>query len=251
MCPRLVPSRQEPVHRVVIVDDERLARRELRSLLDAHASMTVVGEAETVPTAAEVVRATEADVVFLDVQLGSELGFDLLPLLEPGVSVIFVTAHDRHAVRAFESNALDYLLKPVSKARLARAVDRLGEHEASAVASPSAPLDYDEFLFLRIDGRMRFLKLRSVTAIVAQSDYTTLTLAGGGHVRVRKPIGEWEARLPAHQFVRIHRSAIVNIDYVERIDDWFHAAHLVHVRGSPEPLHMSRRYAAALRDRFG
>ena len=205
------------MHRVVIVDDERLARRELRSLLDAHPSMAVVGEAETVPTAAEVVRATEADVVFLDVQLGSELGFDLLPLLEPGVAIIFVTAHDRHAVRAFESNALDY----------------------------------DEFLFLRIDGRMRFLKLRSVAAIVAQSDHTTLTLAGGEQVRVRKPIGEWEARLPAHQFVRIHRSTIVNIDYVDRIDDWFHAAHLVHVRGTREPLHMSRRYAAALRDRFG
>ena len=239
------------MHRVVIVDDERLARRELRSLLDAHPSMAVVGEAETVPTAAEVVRATEADVVFLDVQLGSELGFDLLPLLEPGVAIIFVTAHDRHAVRAFESNALDYLLKPVSKGRLARAVDRLGEHEVSAVASSSEPLDYDEFLFLRIDGRMRFLKLRRVAAIVAQSDHTTLTLAGGEQVRVRKPIGEWEARLPAHQFVRIHRSTIVNIDYVDRIDDWFHATHLVHVRGTREPLHMSRRYAAALRDRFG
>lgn len=238
------------MHRVVIVDDERLARRELRSLLEAHPSMTVVGEAETVPTAAEVVRATEADVVFLDVQLGTELGFDLLPLLEPEVAIIFVTAHDRHAVRAFESNALDYLLKPVSKARLARAVDRLGDHDESE-APATTPLDYDEFLFLRIDGRMRFLKLRVVTAIVAQSDHTTLKLVGGEEVRVRKPIGEWEARLPMHQFVRIHRSAIVNIDYVERIDDWFHAAYLVHVRGSREPLHMSRRYAAALRDRFG
>jgi two-component system LytT family response regulator len=235
----------------VIVDDERLARRELRSLLEAHPAIAVVGEAETVPTAAEVVRATEAEVVFLDVQLGTELGFELLPLLEPDVAVIFVTAHDKHAVRAFESNALDYLLKPVSKARLSRAIDRLASESLAAPGTATGPLDYDEFLFLRIDGRMRFLKLRTVAAIVAQSDHTTLKLVGGEAVRIRKSIGEWEARLPPHQFVRIHRSAIVNVDHVERIDDWFHAAYLVHVSGSKEPLHMSRRYAAALRDRFG
>lgn len=239
------------MRRAVIVDDERLARRELRSLLEAHPTIAVVGEAETVPTAAEVVRAAEAELVFLDVQLGTELGFDLLPLLEPDVAIIFVTAHDKHAVRAFESNALDYLLKPVSRARLARAIDRLGDETLVAPAEAGGPLDYDEFLFLRIDGRMRFLKLRAVAAVVAQADHTTLRLVGGEAVRVRKPIGEWEARLPAHQFVRIHRSAIVNVDHVARIDDWFHAAYLVHVTGSREPLHMSRRYAAALRDRFG
>src|SRR5215217_7022642 len=111
----------------------------MRALLAGHAEVTVVGEAETVATAAEVVRATEADVVFLDVQLEGELGFDLLPLLEPGVAVIFVTAHDRYAVRAFEQHALDYLLKPVQRERIAGAIARLGTAAVYDDRSPGEP----------------------------------------------------------------------------------------------------------------
>jgi two-component system LytT family response regulator len=154
-------------HRAVIVDDERLARREMRALLAAHPEVAVVGEAETIATAAAVVRAAEATVVFLDVQLERELGFDLLPLLEPEVAVVFVTAHERYAVRAFELHALDYLLKPVQRERLARALARLGAPgagDAPEGPADSAPLGYDDFLFLRVDGRMRFLKLRRLAA---------------------------------------------------------------------------------------
>lgn len=240
------------MHRAVIVDDERLARREMRALLASHTEISVVGEAETVATAAEVVRATEADVVFLDVQLEGELGFDLLPLIDPDVAIVFVTAHDRYAVRAFELHALDYLLKPVQRARMADAVARLGTAEASSEPSPSVTsLGYDDFLFLRLDGRMRFVKLRHLTAIVARDDHTLLRLANGETLCVRRPIGHWEARLPAQQFVRIHRSALVNVDYVERVEDWSHGTFVVHVRGSREPLRMSRRHATALRERFG
>ena len=237
--------------RAVIVDDERLARREVRALLAAHPDVTVVGEAETVATAAEVARATDADLVFLDVQLEGELGFDLLPLLEPEVAVVFVTAHDQYAVRAFELNALDYLLKPIARERLAHALARLRTEPALEVPAAGELLSYDDFLFLRVDGRMRFLKLRHVAAIEAQDDHTVLRLSDGEAVRVRKPIAIWAARLPSHQFVRIHRSAIVNIDHVERVEDWSHSSFLVRVRGSPASLRMSRRHATALRERFG
>lgn len=235
----------------MIVDDERLVRRELRALLAAQPGVSVVGEAETVAAAAEVARAAEADVVFLDVQLEGQLGFDLLPLLEPGVAVVFVTAHDRHAVRAFESNALDYLLKPVTSERLARALARLERAGADAAPPADAVLSYDDFLFLEVDGRMRFVKLRAVAAVEARADHTVLRLAGGERVATRRTLGAWEARLPAHQFVRIHRSAIVNVDYVERMEPWSHAGFLVYVRGEREPLQMSRRHAAALRGRAG
>ena len=112
---------------VVIVDDERLARRELRTLLEeAHADQVhVVGEAGTVAEAARLAHTTDADVVFLDIQLAGETGMDLLPLLGADVDVVFVTAYDEHALRAFEVNALDYLLKPVAPERLAVTVSRL------------------------------------------------------------------------------------------------------------------------------
>ena len=239
-----------PARRAVIVDDERLARRELRSLLEAHPAVSVVGEAETLRAAAEVVRAAEADVVFLDIQLQGESGLDLLPLLDPAVAVVFVTAYDHYAVRAFELNALDYLLKPVAPARLAAALRRLAP-AAEPRPESAAALDYGDYLFLRVGDRMRFLKVSAVVAVLAEGDYTTVRLAGGESALVRKAIREWEGRLPARHFVRIHRSALVNLEFVERVEDWFNATYQVYLRGLPRPLPMSRRCAAELRDRLG
>ena len=134
----------------VIVDDERLARRELRTLLEeAHAEQVhIVGEADSVSAAARLVHATDADVVFLDIQLAGETGMDLLPLLGADVDVVFVTAYDEYTLRAFEVNALDYLLKPVAPERLAVTVNRL------AAAQPPAPtresIAYEDRLFLRL-----------------------------------------------------------------------------------------------------
>src|SRR5262245_36952157 len=128
-------------------------------LEESHSSVVrVVGEAERVQTAAELVRACDADVVFLDVQLSGESGLELLELIDPSVEVVFVTAFDQYAVRAFEVNALDYLLKPVAPARLARAVERL-----AAPNEPDEPkvtrLEYQDRLFLRLDDRMGFVKV--------------------------------------------------------------------------------------------
>lgn len=230
----------------MIVDDERLARRELRSLLEAHKNVIVVGEAETLRTAAEVIRAAEADTVFLDIQLGDESGLDLCPQLDSDVSVIFVTAYDQHAIRAFELHALDYLLKPVSPERLAKSLERLEGPEASD-ADAEDPLRYEDFLFLRVDGRMQFVRIRTIAAITAEADWSTLRLTTGETLQIRKPLQDWERRLPASDFVRVHRGAIVNLNLVERIEDWFHASYRVYLRGGGEPLPMSRRYAALLR----
>ena len=236
----------------VIVDDERLARRELRTLLEeAHAEQVhVVGEAATVAEAARLAEATDADLVFLDITLAHESGFDLLPRLGPDVDVVFVTAHDAYAIRAFEVNALDYLLKPVEPERLAVTVSRL------AAARPPAPtretVAYEDRLFLRLGPERAFVRVRDIVAIEADGDGSTLRLAP--HLARKssaKSLREWEQRLPDRQFVRIHRSTIVNLEYVERLEPWSHASQLVYLRGLPEPLTMSRRFGARLRDRFG
>lgn len=235
--------------RAVIVDDERLARRELRELLGAIPDVDVVGEAETVRAAAEVIRVTDADAVFLDVQLGEESGFDLLPQLAPEVQVVFVTAFEQYAIRAFEQNAVDYLLKPVAPQRLTAALSRLSNRPT---ATPVAePLSYDDFLFARVNGRMHFIKVRHIAAVVAKGNDSAVWLPNGARVQLRKSISEWAARLPQPYFMRTHRGAIVNLEYVERVEDWSRSSHLLYVRGFKEPVHMSRRYAADIRARMG
>ncbi len=252
-----------PRWQAVLVDDEPLARRELRRLLAAHPEVVVVAEADAVAGAAERVRLTGADLVFLDVQLADgESGLDLVERLEPGVRVIFVTAHDRYAVRAFEAHALDYLLKPVAPERLARALARLappvGAGGADALRAPAAPdpprdgpLGAADRLFLRMDARMGFLCVAHIAAVLADRDASELLLADGRRVRVQKPLAEWAARLPASHFLQIHRSALVNLDHVARVEEWSHRSYHVWLRGRPEPLVMSRRFAARVRERLG
>jgi two-component system LytT family response regulator len=236
----------------VLVDDERLARRELRTLLEeAHAEqVVVVGEAASVSAAARLVHATDADVVFLDIQLAGETGMDLLPLLGADVDVVFVTAYDEYTLRAFEVNAVDYLLKPVAPERLAVTVGRLADAQPRTPARET--VTYEDRLFLRLGGERAFVRVRDIVAIEAEGDGSTLRLAP--HL-ARKPsaksLREWEQRLPGRQFVRIHRSTIVNLEDVERLEPWSHAGQLVYLRGVAEPLTMSRRFGARLRERFG
>ena len=237
----------------VLVDDERLARRELRTLLtEAHAQeVHIVGEAATIEEAARLIAATDADLIFLDITLGRESGFELIPLIGADVDIVFVTAHDVHALRAFEVNALDYLLKPVDPERLARTVGRLIPAER-AETGDLRPLDHGDRLFLRLDGTRIFVRVSDILAIGADGDSSLLYLAGrpkaAGNARSLK---EWEVRLPDRFFLRIHRSTIINLDHVERVEEWSHGSYLVYMRGLPEPLPMSRRYAARVRSLLG
>lgn len=233
----------------VIVDDERLARAEMRALLAEHPEVRVIGEADSVESAAELVNGRRPDVVFLDIQLVGASGFDLMERLDGDVAVVFVTAYDQHAVRAFEVNALDYLLKPVTPERLAAAIDRL---EVSTPAPAAGePLRYDDRLFLRLDDRMAFLRVDSIKYIAAAGDYSYVHGVNGARHLVKKPLKEWESRLPANHFLRIHRSTIVNLEYVERLEPWSNYSYRVYLKAVDEPLVMSRRYALRAKDRLG
>jgi len=240
------------MYTAIVVDDERLARRELKQLLEeAHShQLQVVGEAATVQEAAALARLHDPDVVFLDVHLAGESGFDLLPLLDRTVTVVFVTAFDRYAIRAFEVNALDYLLKPVAPQRLATTLARLSR-PAPAESAATQVLTYEDRLFLRLDDRMVFLRVRDIVAVLAAGDNSVLHLLDGKQARARKSLREWADRLPERDFVRIHRSTMVNLELVERLEEWSHFSYRVYLRGLAEPLQMSRRWAARVRSRLG
>jgi two-component system, LytTR family, response regulator len=232
----------------LIVDDERLARQELRTLLALHPEVEVRGEAASVDEAARQLAREQPDVIFLDIQMPGESGFDLFARAPVAARVVFVTAHDDHALRAFEVNALDYLLKPVAPARLAAAIARL--REDAGAERPARRLEYGDFVFLPVDGRSRFLRVNQIVSIAAAGDATVVSTADGLRGRVPRSLRSWEERLPPKQFVRIHREALVNLQFVERIEEWSHEAYQVHLRGQPSPLTLSRRYAARLKARF-
>jgi len=236
----------------LIVDDERLARKELRTLLASHPEVSVVGEADSVAAALAVLESERPDLVFLDIQLAGETGFDLLDRVGAAdFKTVFVTAFDAYAIRAFEVNALDYLLKPVNPARLKKAIDKLLLNEPAPPAASLRPLDIDDRLYLELGGRSVFLKVGRVTHVTAAGDYTEVFTAEGQKHLVEKPLREWEARLPEKFFARIHRNCIVNLEYVERVESWFNRSHQLFLRGVGSPLTVSRRHAARLKEKFG
>ena len=240
--------------RALIVDDEPLARRELARLLADCEGVRVAGEAEDLASAL-LAAADTPDVVFLDVRLGREDGFALVPALPSGTAVVFVTAFDEYAVRAFEVHALDYLLKPVEPSRLAATVDRLciertARHPSAAPPPPPARLSLADWLLLERGSRTAFARVGSVAAITAEGDYSRVHTVGGESVLVHRSLADWAERLPPGSFVRVHRSAVVNLQHVLEVRRATASTSHVAVRGVERPVEMSRRAAAALRRRL-
>ena len=243
----------DDVLQALIVDDERLARRALRSALDEHGDVEVVAEARTVDEAAAALREQAPDVVFLDIQMRGETGFDLLDHIDRPLRVVFVTAYDEYAVRAFEVNALDYLLKPVDPERLAEALRRARESEGALPQQPAEASDafrYDDLFFYEEGRRPQFIRIREIAFIRAAGNYTEVHLAGGSMVLTSMTLSRWDERLPGDHFVRIHRSTIAGLDKVERIERAASGTYAVHIAGYDDPLDMSRRRAQALKDRL-
>lgn len=234
------------VLRALVVDDERLARVRLRQLLAAHAQVHVEGEAASVDEAILLIRAIRPHVVFLDVQMPGASGFALLERVDVSFRVVFVTAFDDYAIRAFEVNALDYLLKPVQPERLANAIARLEAPESASVAGTSL-LTEDDSLFLEFRNRPRFVRLSQIVSITAEGPYSRLTASDGASTLVLRSLCDWERRLPPRMFLRIHRSAIVNAGHVADIRNLPGYRCEVLLRGMDAPLLMSRRHARRLR----
>jgi two-component system LytT family response regulator len=224
--------------RTLLIDDEPLARDALRVLLAAHSTFTVVGEAATLANAAALLARDDYDLVFLDIQLRGGTGFDLVPAVRPAARIIFVTAHDEHALRAFDANALDYLLKPVSPARLATGLARLTEPHAP---SPTGAFRPGDTVYLKIDTGARFVPLRDLVALLACENYSEVFLASGEKLLVRRTLKLWADLLPAPPFARTHRGTIVNLSRLTRIEEDGGDAPLLHLHGLARPLRASRR----------
>lgn len=240
-----------PSYRAVIVEDDRLAREELLYLLKSHPNVVVVGEAGSIQEALTVIQQTRPDLILLDIRLRSESGFGLLERLVAPIPVIIVTAYTEYAVQAFEVNALDFLLKPVNPQRMEKALQRLYARPlpASSARNDEA-LSYQGHLFIEVGNRPQFIRIRDIVFIEAAGDYVQLVLNEGQKALVLSSLGKIEERLPTEHFIRIHRSVVINLNYVDRFEALPNNAYQVFMRHHNEPLRMSRRYARKIRGRL-
>lgn len=222
--------------RVVIVDDEELARQVLCEYLSAHPDVEVVAECANGFEAVKAVAERKPDLVFLDIQMPKLDGFEVLELIGPGTAVVFVTAYDSYAIKAFEVHAVDYLLKPVGaerfEAALTRARERLGGKlpqqslppaELAAAARP--PSQYLDRIPVRDGTRVFIVPVAKLDYAEAQDDYVALASEGKKHLK-QQTISSLETALDPSRFMRIHRSYIVNLERVARVEPYGKDSHL-------------------------
>jgi two-component system LytT family response regulator len=230
-----------PELRAAIIDDEEPAREVLRQLLEAHSNVRVVGEADSVANAVILCRDLKPNLLFLDVQMEDGEGFDLLPKIDSLPAIIFVTAFDRFAMRAFEVNAVDYLLKPVDPHRLAHTLQRIIREPQSAAAPIFAE---DDRIHLRGDRKQRFAFLAEISGIEALENYSIVRFVDGDSLTMRRSMTEWEKTLPRKMFCRPHRSFIINVDAVQSISRIGKDEVHVKMKGFSKPVQLGRRAAA-------
>jgi len=201
--------------RVLIIDDDPLDREYLRSLLATHPDIQIVGETGAVKPARSLLMRNNYDVVFLDIKLTGGSGFDLIGDVTPGVPIIFVTGHEQHALRAFDLNAHDFLIKPVKPERLSESLRRLGERNVSpsTLRAPTngQALRLEDTIHLNSGSRALFARVADISLVQAHENYSLVQLADGTQVLVRRTLKAWAQILPPTSFLRVHRVTIANL----------------------------------------
>ncbi|MBM3761857.1 MAG: response regulator transcription factor [Acidobacteria bacterium] len=242
--------------RVLIADDERLARQRLLSLLEKEDDVQVVGECSDGAAAAEMLKSRPVDVAFLDIEMPDQSGLEALGVSasETQPLVVFITAFEQYAVRAFEANAFDYLLKPYREERLRNTLSRLRGHlallskQSTPVNRESSPNDVER-IPIKSNGRIILLKTDEIEWIEAEHNYVRLHTRGVTHL-IRETMSALEAKLNPRRFRRIHRSTIVNVDRIKEIQPWFRGDAIV-VLDNGQKLTASRNFRDRLKEWLG
>lgn len=231
--------------RVLIVDDERLARQAIRRLLAAHPEVEIVGEAESLDQALVAIEGTKPQLLFLDIELGGRDGFELLAELEQPPIVVFVTAYAEHAVEAFAVDAVDYLLKPVAPERLKESLARVERQLAQrAGAAPAGP----SWIELKTPRRTVLAAPADIAALRADGDFTRVLLANQPEVMIWRTLAHFESLLPSPPFLRLGRSLIINRDRLRNIEAQSRESVRITLHGIADRLTLGRTAGQRLRE---
>ncbi|HNR74120.1 MAG TPA: response regulator, partial [Cyclobacteriaceae bacterium] len=213
--------------RALIIDDERLARKELAKLLEEHPSIEIVGEAMNADEAEQMINELNPDLLFLDIQMPGRTGFQLLESLESVPLVVFTTAYDEFALKAFEVNALDYLLKPIQAERLSEAIQKIMEKERARIGrGPGKKLGLEDQVFVKDGERCWFVSLANIRYFESDGNYIKVYF-DANRPMIHKSLNALDDRLDERAFFRASRKHIINLSWVEGIEPWFNGGLMV------------------------
>src|SRR5690606_23664816 len=239
--------------RALVIDDERLARKELITLLNQLETVEVVGEAVNVDDAKEKIEQLQPDVIFLDIQMPEKTGFDLLEELDHVPHVIFTTAYDEYALKAFQVNALDYLLKPIEPKRLEDAVnkllgkiDEISKRDEDGALASQKKLSLEDQVFVKDGDRCWFVRLSNVRLFESDGNYIKVYFDNFKPM-IHKSLNALDERLDEKSFFRASRKHIINLGWVEAIEPWFNGGLVVTLKGG-DRIEVSRRQAARFKE---
>src|SRR5688572_19230654 len=240
--------------KAIIIDDERLARTELRKLLQEFPEIEIVDEASNADEGIQKIENHNPDLVFLDIQMPGKTGFDMLSELDHAPQVIFTTAYDEYALKAFEVDALDYLLKPVEPRRLADAVEKLGKSNSGGIVErnghhptePNSILSEADQVFVKDGERCWFVKLSEVRLFESVGNYAKVFF-GSNKPLILKSLNALEERLDEKVFFRANRKHIVNLRMIEKIEPYFNGGLLLELKGG-EKIEVSRRQTVKFKE---
>ena len=233
---------------IVIVDDSRLARKELCGLVAEHSDCSIAGEASDVQSAVALINELQPELLLLDINLPDGSGFDVLEQCDHTPKVIFTTAYEQHALRAFEVNALDYLLKPVTQERLTAALEKLAQQHQPSPSPSAGSKPASEHVFIREGEHCHFVKFRDIRRIAVEGNYVRVFFNTQSALLPRS-LNYVESRLDANVFFRANRQEMINLNFIARIEPWIGDGLMIVMQDNTEVI-SSRRQARELKQRM-
>ncbi len=232
--------------KAIIVDDERLARQELKNLLATHKEIEIIAECADATEAKAKIMETKPDIVFCDIHMPGKSGLELAEEIPATTDVVFVTAHDEHAIKAFELNAFDYLLKPVSPERLAETVKKLSVKESAVKMDNNTPLSINDMVFIKDGEKCWFVKLSEIRLFESEGNYVRVYFETYRPLILRS-LNSLETRLNEKHFFRASRKHMINMSFIASVETWFNGGLNIKMKDGKE-VEVSRRQAVRLKD---
>lgn len=236
--------------KALIIDDERLARKELINLLKEYAEIDIIGEAENVEQAKQKIDALQPDVLFLDVEMPEKTGFELINEIDTNAQIVFVTAYQDHAIAAFDVNAFDYLTKPVLPERLSETIKNLinDKKELSTLISNRKTLQLEDNVFIKDGEKCWFIKLKDIVLFESEGNYVRIVFKDFKPL-VLMSLNNLEGRLSSEHFFRANRKFIINLETISHIENWFNGGLKITLFNKQE-VEISRRQAVKFKTQF-
>ncbi|MEI6020908.1 MAG: LytTR family transcriptional regulator DNA-binding domain-containing protein [Bacteroidota bacterium] len=232
--------------KAIIIDDERLARQELKNLLAEHKEIEVIAECSDAIQAKEKINELKPDIIFCDIHMPGKSGLELVEEISGTIDVVFVTAYDEHAIKAFELNAFDYLLKPVQPERLSETIKKLSIKESANKLENDSPLTEKDMVFIKDGDKCWFVRLSDIRLFESEGNYVRVYFENFKPLILRS-LNSLETRLNEKQFFRASRKHMINLSYIASIETWFNGGLNVKLKDGKE-IEISRRQAVKLKD---